>query len=91
MSNLTEQDIIEMEAVFEAQDAEYRATLTPEQLRAYQIHNGEIVAECPKCHAKDVEVTHDGGPDMVGYWWSTSCDACNQVIDSGADGIEAVR
>jgi hypothetical protein len=76
---------------YDEQDRAYRATLTPEQLRDYRIHLGEIIAECPKCGASDAEVEHDGGPDMVGDWWATTCTACGQVIESGSTEIEAVR
>lgn len=90
MSEMTIADQAEMDAYHERQEAEFRAGMTAEELRNYRLWCEEIAAVCPVCGAEDVELAHDGGPDMVGDWWSTTCTACSTVIDSGSTGIEAV-
>jgi hypothetical protein len=52
--------------------------LTPEQLRGYRIHSGEI-ADCPSCGAKDVEVEYDEHPDMIGTTYVTTYPCCGHA------------
>ena len=78
-------------AIYAAEDRAYRAGLTPEALRNYRLWIGEIVERCSHCGRVDAQVEHDGGPDMVGSWWSTTCSHCGTVIESGSDGLEMVR
>lgn len=91
MSTYTEQDIEAMAAEHQRIDAEYRASLTAEQLREYRLWCQEIVELCPACGQVDAELIHDSGPDMIGSWWTTECASCHTLIDAGGDGPEAVR
>lgn len=81
MSAYTDQDIEAMAAENARVDAEYRASLTPEQLREYRLWGLEIIAQCPACGTVDAELIHDSGPDMVGFWYSTRCASCNELVD----------
>lgn len=91
MSEISEQDLKAMDAEMDRMEAEYRASLSPGELRVYRLWSMEIIAECPECGTKDADISQDTGPDMLGSWWSTKCEACNTVIESGATGIEDAK
>lgn len=78
-------------AYWDRVDAEFRANLSPEELREYRIWSHEIQAQCPCCGVVDAEIDVTSGADMVGYWWQEVCKECGWLIDAGSDGIEAVR
>lgn len=74
-------------ARMEAEDRAYRATLTPEQLRDYRVHTGELEAECPACGATYVEATAEEHPDMVGTTYTTTFACCGHT-SSYNDALE---
>lgn len=82
---MTDQELLAMDEHFDAQEREYRAKLTPEQLREYRLYNREIVEQCPHCDRVDAELEYDEWPDMVGSAWQTKCTCCDYVIESGSD------
>lgn len=91
MSDTAKQDAEAFDADMDKMEAEYRATLSPGELRVYRLWSMEIIDECPECGTKDADISRDTGPDMLGSWWQTKCEACNTVIESGATGTEDAK
>lgn len=57
----------------------YRATLTPQQLRDYRVHTGELADTCPNCGTRYVEVKTDEFPDMAGTTTIETFPCCGYV------------
>ena len=74
-------------AYLDLQDRAYRATLTPEQLRGYRVHTGELAEECPACHAAYPELGYEEHPDMVGTTYTTTYTCCGHT-ESANDALE---
>lgn len=57
----------------------YRASLTPQQLLDYQVHNGELIDQCPGCGTRYAAVESSDFPDMVGTTYTETYACCGRT------------
>jgi hypothetical protein len=57
----------------------YRASLTPQQLLDYRVHNGELAEQCPRCGARYVVIESQDFPDMVGTTYAETYTCCGTI------------